>query len=76
MGELKTAAFGNRHTPRQLLIDALEKVEKAKMAVLIYVDENDYIISGWSDGSLLKRIGMLDVAKLRMIESGSEDEPV
>jgi hypothetical protein len=71
---ISTAAFGGKHTPKQVLLDALNHADDFKCCVLVYVDQNDYVYTAWSDGSMLKRIGMMDVAQIRMLEAGQEDE--
>ncbi len=74
MAKIATAAFGGKHTPRQVLLDALEDADTFKCCVLVCVDDEDYVNAGWSDGSMLKRMGMMDVAKLRMLDAAQEDE--
>ena len=71
--ELKSAAFGGQITPTQLLADTVRLVGGAKCAVLVYLDDDGYIKTGWSDGSLAERLGLLDVAKHRMIVDATED---
>jgi len=67
MGNLRTTTFGNKRSPEQTLIHALSDVDGVKIAVVVFLDKNDYIQTGWSDGSMLKRIGMMDIAKQQMI---------
>lgn len=74
MSNVKTIAFGNRHTPKQVLIDAMEHAETAKMCVVVMLDADEYVQTAWASSSMLSRIGMLDVAKLRMIDVAQEDE--
>ena len=71
---ISTAAFGGKHTPKQVLLDALDHAGDFKCCVLVYVDQNDYVYTAWSDGSMLMRMGMMDVAKIRMLDAGQEDE--
>ena len=73
MSNLKTAQFGTKQTPQQTLIDALENGSKAKIAIVVYLDESYYIHTSWSDGSLLKRLGMLEIAKLKMLDCAKEE---
>lgn len=68
-----THSFGDRHTPQQVLIDALEQADDMQVVVIVYLDKEDFIHSGWSDGSSLKRIGMLETVKSSILES--QDEP-
>lgn len=73
MNNVKTIPFGNRHSPKQVLIDAMEHADTAKMLVVVMLDGEDYVQTSWSDGSMLARVGMCDVAKGRMIEAAQED---
>jgi hypothetical protein len=70
--ELKTAAFGEKVSPAQLLIDAMQHMEGAHMLVLVFIDKDDIICTAWSDGRVTERCGILDVAKARMIDSAKE----
>ena len=74
MSSVTTIAFGNKHTPHQTLIDATAKIDGVQTVVVVMLDADDYVVTSWSDGSMLKRLGMLDIAKLRMIDAGQEDE--
>jgi len=74
MSNLETAQFGNKHAPEQTLIDVLSNIDGAKVVVVVMLDKDDYVQTSWSDGSMLMRIGMMDVAKIRMLEAGQEDE--
>ena len=69
-----TAAFGGKHTPKQVLLDALEHAESFQCCVVVYFDADDYVNTAWSDGSMLQRLGMLDIAKLRMIDAAQDDD--
>ena len=71
---ISTAAFGGKHTPKQVLLDALEKTEDCQCLVVVYLDSNDYVMTSWSDGSMLQRMGMMDVAKLRMFDAAQDEE--
>lgn len=76
MNNLKTAAFGGKRTPQQSLIGAMEddRFADAKIAVVVFLDADDGINTCWSDGSLLKRIGLLEFAKRRMIDLSIEED--
>ncbi len=74
MSSVTTIAFGNKHTPHQTLIDAMSHIDGVQTVIVVMLDEDDYVVTSWSDGSMLKRLGMLDMAKLRMIDEGQEDE--
>jgi len=65
---IKTAAFGDKRTPTQVLISAQQDAENYDCVVVVVLDKDGYVDSAWSDGSALKRMGMLDVAKVRMMK--------
>lgn len=71
--KLKTANFGNRHTPCQVLIDALHEAEDAKACIVVLLDKDDYIRTGWSDAWTTTRVGLLEFAKQRIIALASEE---
>lgn len=72
MGDLKTAAFGDRRNAKQTLIEALDFADGAKAAVVVLIHEDDTVAASWSDSSMLTRVGMCDVAKLQMIDAAYE----
>jgi len=74
MSKVSTAAFGGKHTPRQVLIDALNHTDRFKCCVVVCLDDEDYVHTSWSDGSSLKRMGMMEVAKLRMFNAADEQD--
>lgn len=65
---VETVAFGNRHTPEQILLDALQQTKHMKTIVLVYMDNDRYVHSAWSQGMSVERIGLLELAKLRQVE--------
>jgi len=71
---IRTAAFGNKHTPKQVLLDALNQSDDMKVCVVVHLDKDDYVITSWSDGSSLKRMGMMQAAALRMLDAAQEGE--
>ncbi len=76
MSKVRVVAFGDNLTPRQAVITALESkyMEGAEIAVVVFLGEDDSINTCWSSGSLLKRLGLLDFAKRRMIDLSIEDD--
>lgn len=76
MSKVRTIAFGGKRTPEQALIGAMEDelFEGAKIAVVVFLDKDEGINTCWSDGSLLKRIGLLEFAKRRMIDISIEQD--
>ena len=74
MTNIRTAAFGNKHTPKQLLLDALNHADQMQICIVIQLDAEDCVQTSWSDGSLLSRMGMTQVASLRMLDAEQEDE--
>ena len=71
---VETAAFGGKHTPKQVLLDAMGHAESFKCCVVVYLDDDDYVNTSWSDSSMLTRMGMMDVAKLRMFDASGDDD--
>lgn len=72
---ISTAPFGGKTSPKQTIIDALELSEDVDVEIAVVVvltKENKIVSTGWSDGSLLKRLGMLEMAKHQMIQASDE----
>jgi len=67
--KLSTAAFGNKRNAKQLLIDALKHMDGADLCVLIWRSGDKLVETAWSDGNLTERVGMLEIAKVQMIEN-------
>lgn len=74
MTNIRVGAFGGKHTPRQLLLDTLNCTDNMQILVVSYLDQKGFIQTGWSTGDLTKRIGMLEISKLQMIELAKEQE--
>ena len=74
MKNIRTGAFGNKHTPKQLLLDALNHADDMQVCVVVHLDKDDYVLTSWSDGSSLKRMGMMQVAALQMLNATQEKE--
>ena len=74
MSNIKTIPFGNKHTPEQTLLDALNSAEDAECIVIVQMTKDGYVETSWSNGSLAMRLGMLDMAKVRMFDIGQEGE--
>lgn len=70
--KLVTREFGGRHSPQQVLVDAMQYVDGAQCLVVAFIDKDGYICSSWSDSSVTTRLGVLDVAKHRMIDLSKE----
>lgn len=66
--ELKTGRFGDRASPQQVLIDALDHADDMALVVVCNINKNGDICSSWSSAALTHRLGVLDVVKHRMIE--------
>lgn len=74
MNNVKTTNFGDKHSPSQVLIDALDKAGTAKTVIVIILDEEDYIQTSWSDSTSLVRLGLLETAKYRTADLMMETE--
>jgi hypothetical protein len=65
--------FGGKRTPEQVLIDALSECESYEQVVVVAVDKEGAIRTGWSQGSNLEFIGMLTFATERMCQRAAYD---
>lgn len=65
---VKVVAFGDKRNAQQTLLEAMNHVDSdTKMVVIVALDKDDAIHTAWSDGSLLKRLGLCDIVKDSMI---------
>lgn len=71
---IKVVDFGGKLTPDQLLLRCMEKSSTAKIVCVVMLGEDDYVMTGASDGSCLKKIGMLEMFKDRLVRSMDEEE--
>lgn len=74
MGKLGAALFGGKRNPQQTVINAVDIAQDAEIAVVVIKTKDGYIDTGWSDGCLTSRLGMLDLAKRQMIQTSEEEE--
>ena len=77
---IKTVAFGGKHTPEQVLLNAIEHVHEygAQCVVVVLLDGDDYIQTSHSDGSATTKVGLLEWGKRRlmaMCEGENDDRP-
>ena len=70
MSELKAGRFGKGVSVEQVLIEAMHC--EYESVVVIGITKDDFVESGWSELSSLKRIGMLETAKDAIIRSQRE----
>lgn len=75
MSDVKVGAFGDKMNAEQLILDMQSKVGGAQLAVVVYLDEDDYVKTYWTSGSNLKMVGMLHVAQEALIDSGRTEVP-
>ena len=61
-GNVETHPFGDQRTPKQVLLDCLAECDSYKQVIVVCLDENDDVRTGWSRGTYLNHIGMLGVA--------------
>jgi len=71
---ISVAAFGGNRTPEQAILDVTDLADDAQLAVVVILGKDDLIHTSWSDGSLIARIGMLEIAKKHMITRAYEGE--
>lgn len=70
--EIRTAAFGGKRNPKQVLADSLGESEKME-AVLVCARYKDGVIRyAWSDGELLVLCGLAALA-IRDLSDSQED---
>ena len=74
MSKVEVINFGNKRTPKQTVIDALNKMDDEQIAIVVFLSKDDYVNTAWSDGSQLKRIGMLEFAKNAMMNASFEED--
>lgn len=66
---VKTLYNSGTYSTSQLYMDSKGDLEKAKLGVLVYLDEDNIIHTYWSAGSNLEKIGILEVARSRLVDS-------
>lgn len=71
---IEVVDFGGKLTPEQLLLRCMEKASTTKILCVIMLGEDDYIMTGASEGSCLKKIGMIEMFKDRLVRSMDDDE--
>ncbi len=74
---VKVVTFGDKRNAQQTLLEAMDHVDgDTKMIVICALGEDDEILTAWSDGSMLKRLGLCDVLKDSMIAfaANSDDD--
>ncbi len=70
---VKVVDFGGKLTPDQLLLRCMERSSTAKIVCVIMLTDDDYILTGASDGSALKKLGMIDYFKDKLLKSMDDD---
>ena len=73
MSKVAIADFGGKLTAKQLLIGSIEEADDWTEAVIISIDKDDLIITNWTSGSALKKVGMLELAS-DAIKGSMKDE--
>jgi len=68
---VETAPFGGKLGSHQLVTSLIDEIKDSKIAIVVYLDQDEYVWTYWSDGSSLKRLGMLDMAKAYIRETFS-----
>ena len=69
---IKVGDFGGKMTPDQLLLKCMEKSSTAKIVCVVMLGADNHIMTGASDGSCLKKLGMLELFRDRLIKSMDE----
>lgn len=68
---VETAPFGGKLGAHQLVTSLIDELKDSQIAIVVYLDKEDCTHTYWSDGSSLKRLGMLDIAKAYIRETFS-----
>lgn len=55
-------------TPKSLLQSALNHIDDKEIIVVISIDNDGYVATGWSEGGSIRTLGLLEVAKTQLIE--------
>lgn len=66
---VETAPFGGKLGAHQLVTSLIDEIKESQIAIVVFLDKDDFVETYWSDGSSLKRLGMLDMAKRRIMET-------
>ena len=69
MENVKHVVFGNNYTPTHLFADLEKEVPNMKECVVVWMtkDNDAEILSGWTTGSGVQKLGMLQVASSGII---------
>ena len=70
--EIKSASFGGKRNPKQVLADSLGKADAFERVVVVAEYKDGAIVAGWSDGEKLKHIGMLRFAEFDLLRQFEE----
>ena len=73
MTNVHVIPFGENIDPKRLMLDIYNEMGDVKAAVVIYLDEDGGINTGWSSAPITERLGMMEFAKARMIEWSYDD---
>ena len=75
-GNVETVEFGDEKTPSQVLYDALAKADEWQQIIVIGLDSDNDVCTGWSTGRYLNHIGMLTQATHMLCARMREGEDV
>lgn len=68
MSEVIGARFGGKVSPHSLLANALSRAEEFSDVVVVCRTKDGYTSVGHSAGSVLTKLGMMDIAKDSLLE--------
>lgn len=72
--KIHVARFGGERTPKQAVVDMLDKLDDAELAVVVVLDKDGGIYTSWSDGPAIQQMGMLEFAKIRIMDVAIEKD--
>lgn len=68
----KKAEKNGEITVARLLERSLENADDLKRIVTIAIDKNGYVLTGWNHGGTLEALGMLEAAKVQILNDMEE----
>ena len=74
MGDVKAGDFGGDKSPRQVLLDALDECENYEDLVVVAIDKEGFVRTGWASGFTTTHVGMLAFASQRLIDLARDDD--
>lgn len=71
---VEVGRFGNKHTPEQVLLGALNHADDLEILVISMLSKDGYIHTSWTGGLLSQRLGIMDFSQRKMMDISMEEE--